>query len=155
MNIGERLRDYRLKRGITQKDLSDKTGLSYTFINEIEHDKKIPSIETLLRMSSYYGATVSELLGETTPEMSPELKSLFDNIKSLPPDTINLLNAFITALSQGQNPQYGKQDIDGETVQYLYDAKTHPKGMTEEEVRKGLEIQKKLDAIRKNKEDKK
>lgn len=155
MNVGESIKNIRQNRKLSRKELSDISNVSPGYIEEIESGKKTPTIDILYKLSTALSVTISELVGEKEPSLTPELKELLENVKSLPPGTVNLLNAFLTALSQGQTPRYGKQDIDGETVQYLYDASTHPEGMTEEEVRKGLEIQKKLDELRKNKEEKK
>lgn len=82
--IGERLRRLRRQRDITQKELSMKVGIDYSYIGKIERGEQLPSIKLLLRLSnllrtdlSYFFEDDSLLsLLEYTPE---EMKALADD----------------------------------------------------------------------------
>ena len=50
MNIGERLRQLRLQRGLTQEEMADRCELSKGFISQVERDLASPSIATLTDM---------------------------------------------------------------------------------------------------------
>ena len=50
INIGLRLKEARLKKGFTQKDLSDLSGIHITYISEIERGVKMPSINTFVKI---------------------------------------------------------------------------------------------------------
>lgn len=50
INIGVRLKEARLKKGFTQKDLSDASDIHVTYISEIERGVKMPSINTFVKI---------------------------------------------------------------------------------------------------------
>ena len=47
MEIGEKLRELRIQRGLTQEDLADRCELSKGFISQVERELASPSIATL------------------------------------------------------------------------------------------------------------
>ena len=47
VNIGEKIRRYRQKLGLTQEELAARTELSKGFISQLERDLTSPSIATL------------------------------------------------------------------------------------------------------------
>lgn len=51
LNIGHRVRQLRLKRGLTLKDVSGATGLSKPLLSQIENNVSAPPIATLLKIS--------------------------------------------------------------------------------------------------------
>ena len=50
--LGEHVRNIRKKRGITLKELSEKTGLSIGYISQIERNLTDPSLSTLRKLSA-------------------------------------------------------------------------------------------------------
>ena len=50
--LGEHVRNIRKKRGITLKELAEKTGLSIGYISQIERDLTDPSLSTLRKLSA-------------------------------------------------------------------------------------------------------
>lgn len=65
-----RLRDLRLKRGNTLKDVSEATGYTKSFISQLERGLKKPSIDSLRKIADYLEVPVATLLEE--PENAPE-----------------------------------------------------------------------------------
>jgi len=51
MNIGEKIRIKRLKKGISQDWLANKTGISQFVMSKIEIGGKIPNVEQLIKIS--------------------------------------------------------------------------------------------------------
>lgn len=47
MNIGEKIKELRIERGLTQEELADRAELSKGFISQMERDLTSPSIATL------------------------------------------------------------------------------------------------------------
>ena len=47
MNIGAKIKDLRIKNGLTQEELADRSELSKGFISQLERDLTSPSISTL------------------------------------------------------------------------------------------------------------
>lgn len=50
ISIGLRLKEARLKKGFTQKDLSNISGIHIVYISEIERGSKMPSINTFIKI---------------------------------------------------------------------------------------------------------
>ena len=58
MEIGERLRELRIQRGLTQEELADRCELSKGFISQVERELASPSIATLKDMLECLGVTL-------------------------------------------------------------------------------------------------
>lgn len=54
LSIGEKIRKLRKERGITQRDLSNATNFSHSYIGDLECDRTCPSIKTLERLAEYF-----------------------------------------------------------------------------------------------------
>lgn len=50
MNLGEKIREKRKRMNMTQKDLSDRSGISVSFLSDIEKGRTPPSIATMLKI---------------------------------------------------------------------------------------------------------
>lgn len=64
MEIGDRIRELRGERGMTLRQLADRTGLSLGFLSDCENSKSNPSIGTCKAIADVLGVPVSRLLGE-------------------------------------------------------------------------------------------
>lgn len=60
--VGQRIRELREAHGLTQEGLGERASLSYKFIGEIERGSANPTIDTLSRLASALGVTVSDLV---------------------------------------------------------------------------------------------
>lgn len=60
ISIGSKLRDLRLKNGLTQEELADRAELSKGFISQLENDVTSPSIATLIDILTLLGSSLSE-----------------------------------------------------------------------------------------------
>lgn len=49
--IGERLRAYRNKAGLSQEELAEKSGLHYTYIGQLERGEKNATIESIEKVA--------------------------------------------------------------------------------------------------------
>ena len=63
--ISERLKQARLKAGLTQKALSIDANVSASMISQYESGKKTPSIEIFLRITDALEVSPDEILGRT------------------------------------------------------------------------------------------
>ena len=68
MNIGEKLRQLRLQRNLTQEEMADRCELSKGFISQVERDLASPSIATLTDMLECLGSNLKEFFSETGDE---------------------------------------------------------------------------------------
>ena len=60
--VGERLRSVRARVGLTQNELSERTGLDQAVISRLERGRHQPRIDTLRRLARGLGVSVSEML---------------------------------------------------------------------------------------------
>jgi len=68
MQIGEKLKQLRLRTNLTQEELAIRCDLSKGFISQIERDQSSPSIATLVDILECLGVTPAEFFTQTTPE---------------------------------------------------------------------------------------
>lgn len=73
MAVGDKIKSYRKNQKITQKQLSEATGLAEITIRQYEANKYAPKIENLRKIASALGIHLSEFLepGETISEYDP------------------------------------------------------------------------------------
>lgn len=97
MDIGLKIKDFRNSHDLTRKAFSDLTGISTSYIEQLETNKKTPTIDTLLKITAVFNITVSELLGETD-SYPIELKKLLNNAQNLNLEQLEKLTEFIKTL---------------------------------------------------------
>jgi len=68
MVIGEKLRQLRMQRGLTQEELADRCELSKGFISQVERDLASPSIATLTDMLECLGSNLKSFFGDSGNE---------------------------------------------------------------------------------------
>jgi len=59
--FGERIRELRALKGLTQEELAEAVGVSTDFISLVERGKRAPSFENLERLAQVFELKVSEL----------------------------------------------------------------------------------------------
>ncbi len=64
MEIGSKIKELRMKNGLTQEELADRSELSKGFISQLENDVTSPSISTLEDILQCLGMTLSEFFAE-------------------------------------------------------------------------------------------
>lgn len=69
MEIGAKIKRLRLKNGLTQEELGERTDLSKGFISQLERDMNSPSIETLFSLLEVLGTTPRDFFDDTDKEM--------------------------------------------------------------------------------------
>jgi len=60
--FGHRLRELRQKRGLTQQAVADLAGMSLTYISNLEHGLKVPSLTTIVRLAVALECKVKDLV---------------------------------------------------------------------------------------------
>ena len=68
MDIGSKLKELRVLKGLTQEELADRAELSKGFISQLERDLTSPSIATLMDILQCLGTTIGEFFNETPEE---------------------------------------------------------------------------------------
>jgi transcriptional regulator with XRE-family HTH domain len=66
-DLGEKIKQLRLKKQITQKDLASQLNMANTTISNWENGYRMPSLSDLRRLASFFEVTLSYFESETNP----------------------------------------------------------------------------------------
>jgi len=61
--FGERLRQMRKRRGLTQEELATRANLAGPYISDMERGLKVPSLTTVLQLAMALECKVTDLVG--------------------------------------------------------------------------------------------
>lgn len=130
MDIGSRIREYRLQRGLTQEELASRCELTKGYISQLENDVSSPSIATLIDVLNVLGVTPQQFFAEEKEEQVVFGKADFfqsengdGNITWLIPNSQkNEMEPIILTLPVGgsSEPRY---PFEGEEFGYVLDGK--------------------------------
>jgi transcriptional regulator with XRE-family HTH domain len=74
--FGERMREVRQKQGLTQVELSERSGLPQARISELERGARMPNLGTILRLAVALECKVTDLMSvfdrADLPDLLPE-----------------------------------------------------------------------------------
>jgi transcriptional regulator with XRE-family HTH domain len=76
--LAERLRELRKKNKMTQKDVATFLGISESGYGYYEQGRNEPSLETLRKLASKYGVSVSYITGEVSDNQNSQTPSTKD-----------------------------------------------------------------------------
>jgi len=62
--FGKAVREYRLKKHMTQQELADKCGLDISYIGQIERGQRNPTLGVIHALAKVLGVKASDLLRE-------------------------------------------------------------------------------------------
>lgn len=89
MNIGEKLKSVRKSQGLSLKVLAEKTGISVSFLSDVENGRSNPSIDNLKLISVSLNTSVSYFVDDS---VGTTFDTLVNNVDMLP--LIELLQDF-------------------------------------------------------------
>ena len=61
MNLGEKLKKIRTEKKFSLQNLAEKTGLSRSFLSQVERNKTSPSLSSLIKITSSLGINIGDL----------------------------------------------------------------------------------------------
>ena len=124
MDIGAKLKELRILKGLTQEELADRAELSKGFISQLERDLTSPSIATLMDILQCLGTSIGEFFNETPEEQivfgktdyfEKHDQELKNEIKwSIPNAQKNMMEPILLTLEPGgetypDNPHEGEE----------------------------------------------
>jgi len=63
--FSERLKDLRLEKELSQRQLSRETGVSQNAIAHWENEKRVPNANAVIKLADYFNVTTDYILGIT------------------------------------------------------------------------------------------
>ncbi|HWX53429.1 MAG TPA: helix-turn-helix transcriptional regulator [Verrucomicrobiae bacterium] len=64
MNIGETIRNFRLRKAMSQGDIEKRTGLLRCYLSRVENGHTIPSLDTLAKIASAMELPLGQFFAE-------------------------------------------------------------------------------------------
>ncbi len=68
--LGKRIQQYRIDKGLTLQELAEKTGYTKGYLSKIENSEKAPPVSTIINLAKAFNISISEIFGEAD-ESSP------------------------------------------------------------------------------------
>ncbi len=100
MDVLERLRQLMAARNWTRYKLAKESGLSESTIANIFRRNAIPSVDTLEKICIAFGITMAQFFAENdVVELTPELKELFANWRTLTSEQKNAVIVMLRAFN--------------------------------------------------------
>lgn len=102
-SFGSRVRDAREKRGLTLKELAERTGAHDSNLSCYEKGKRIPSLELFVRIATVLGVSFDYLLGSVEEEgvlFDEEVRSIVRDLQALNPRDREVVSGLIRSLSR-------------------------------------------------------
>ena len=75
-----KIKEIRIKKSVSQLDLSVKSNLSQSFLASVESGKKQPSVMTLLRIASALNVSPKAFFPESENKSKEEIKDIINNL---------------------------------------------------------------------------
>jgi len=101
MNMGERLRELRLRRKISQEEVARHIGITRSAYSHYEINNRQPVYETLIKLAAFFDVSLDYIIGGTQPAARSDAPS-----PNAMPDTREILT-----LLQKLNHEQRKQSL--------------------------------------------
>ena len=62
--LGKRIKEFRINKGMTLQEFAEKTGLTKGYLSKIENSEKAPPVSTLINLAKALDISMSEIFGE-------------------------------------------------------------------------------------------
>lgn len=112
-SVGDRIREIREARRMTQDQLAEQSGISKGFLSDVENNKRNVSSDNLLRVANVLGASLDYLLRGASSELAargpvtipPELADAAEKLNLSYTQTVELLDAHRSVIARRSNRQ--------------------------------------------------
>ncbi len=116
MELGKRIRQYRLKAGLTQEQLAEKLGIGPQSVSKWENAVAMPDISALPILAEIFGVSIDDLFDLSTEQRLNRIENRMDMEEELPQDVFWEYEEFLkTQLSDTKNRKRA-----GDLIAYLY-----------------------------------
>lgn len=102
--VGKRIKEYRIKAGLTQEELAERVGISPNYLSAIERGVKLIRLDKLVYVINELNCTADDILIDVLRKSYEKKTSvLLDTISKLPEQEqkriYEVLNALITTVN--------------------------------------------------------
>lgn len=101
MDIGKRIRNLRVAKGMSVTELANKAYISQSYLSDIETGRTAPSLDKLNIICKTLDISLSRFFGNTS-ELSSELIRLVDSAQKLSSEEVKVLSNFLELIVNKQ-----------------------------------------------------
>ncbi|MFX3637070.1 MAG: helix-turn-helix domain-containing protein [Candidatus Pristimantibacillus sp.] len=102
--IGERIRNYRKKQGLSQEELAHLASMHTSYVGEIERSEKSPTLESLEKITSALGITLEELFSHSQVRSKSQhslmISEIVNQVQSLPMNDLKRITQVIELMKE-------------------------------------------------------
>lgn len=115
MDFGNNIKEFRTKKGMTQKDLAIKLNVTAQAVSRWENNEVEPSISTINQMAELFDCSIDELFGKTKKEQpvqeEPVIININDNKEEPKEEKVIQVKTNIALCSKCNKPLYEQEEI--------------------------------------------
>lgn len=93
MTLGQRIKEERIKQGISMNKLAKSVGIAQSGLSDLEAGKRQVSFETAIKLIEALGFKPNEFFSNKQPAQSPEIIQLIKSVEK------SLVDALLSTLS--------------------------------------------------------
>nr|MBO2495053.1 XRE family transcriptional regulator [Clostridia bacterium] len=97
--IGRKIKELRLKKGITQEELAKVLGVTTSMVGMYETGARKPSYEVLNKIARYFNVTTDYLLG-LEEQQDAEIRAIARAFKALSTEKRELLRKLVESMAE-------------------------------------------------------
>ena len=97
--LGQRIRDARRQKGLTQEKLGELCGLSTAHVGHVERGSRIPSPEALLSISQVLEVSADWLLTDSVQKPTAALEAIMASLRGKDPAQVQKFLAAVRVLA--------------------------------------------------------
>lgn len=101
LDIGAKIRQYRLSKNLTQEALARSLGLSSQAVSKWENGTTMPDIQLLPELSVALGVSIDELFSMTDAHRLARIENMLDNVRYLPQREFEDAERYLKSLLHG------------------------------------------------------
>lgn len=98
VELGKKLRELRVERKLTQKQVAQRLGVTASIISAYENDIRQPSFDSLVKLSRLYNVSTDYLLGVSSRRTADNQHLI--GLDGLTPAKISLVTQLVSALKE-------------------------------------------------------
>ena len=127
--IGSKIKEFRLKRNLTQKELAKLVNVGDTTIANYEKGFRSPKKDTMFDLANAFNVSIDDLfppIQKGSSSNTPKIQTIYDELK--PPRQVKVLNYAKRQLNEQKNEEETKvNEVSEDIIQlYSYDYYDHP-----------------------------
>ena len=125
--IGSKIKEFRLKRNLTQKELAKLVNVGDTTIANYEKGFRSPKKDTMFDLANAFNVSIDDLFPPIQKDSSsntPQIQTIYDELK--PPRQAKVLTYAERQLKEQRNEQSQPTEVSEVIQLYSYDYYDHP-----------------------------